>query len=172
MLSFIRPRTLAWLAPEHRLRCRRSLWTRLVRELARRGFGARETGAFLLGRQSAGRREILDIAFYDDLAPESLTRGVIVFPSAAYSALWRRCRELRMEVVADVHTHPGRARQSRTDREHPMIAERGHVALILPDYAARPIRDAELGVFEYLGAHQWHDHSGPNASRYLIRTWI
>jgi proteasome lid subunit RPN8/RPN11 len=41
-----------------------------------------------------------------------------------------------MEVLADVHTHPGLdSSQSETDRTHPMISESGHVALIVPSYA-------------------------------------
>lgn len=122
-----------------------------------------------MGRRAGNHREILDVVFYDDLAPESLVDGRIVFPSGGYGPLWRRCRERRMEVVADVHTHPGIARQSPTDREHPMISERGHVALIVPDFAMRHFYAAELGVYEYLGAHQWNDRSGSN---FFIRTWI
>lgn len=172
MLSSIRARTLAWLAPEHRLRCRRSLWRRVLIELARRGRGEREAGAFLLGHLVEGRREICGVAYYDDLAPGSLVDGMIVFPSTGYGELWRRCREGRMQVVADVHTHPGVARQSGTDREHPMIAERGHVALIVPNFAVHPFRDTGLGIYEYMGGHRWNNRSGRKASHFFIRTWL
>lgn len=172
MISSTRARILAWLAPEHRLRCRRALWERLLEELARRGSGERESGAFLLGRRWGERREILDVAYYDDLAPESLVDGMILFPGGAYGELWRLCRERRMQVVADIHTHPHAARQSWIDREHPMIAEVGHIALIAPRFARRPFDDRELGVFEYLGRHQWRDCSGAGARRFFLRTAI
>jgi proteasome lid subunit RPN8/RPN11 len=168
----IRDRILAWLAPDHRLRCRRSLWNRLLAELARRGSGERESGAFLLGRLWGERREISAVAYYDDLAPDALASGGIRIPGSVYGVLWRVCREQRMRVVGDVHTHPGVARQSGADREHPMLAERGHVALIVPFLAIRPFKPAELGVYQYLGGHQWRDQSGNSAERFFLRTTV
>jgi hypothetical protein len=40
-----------------------------------------------------------------------------------------------------------------------MIAESGHLALILPDYAARARMPGKIGVYEYLGLREWQDHS-------------
>jgi len=172
MISSTRDRILAWLVPEHRLRCLRTLWNRMLDELAWRGLGERESGAFLVGRLWGERREILDVVYYDDLAPEALVDGTILFPGGAFGALWRRCRQRRMQVVADIHTHPTVARQSWTDREHPMIAEVGHIALIAPRFARRPFDDRELGIYEYLGGHQWRDRSGASAGRFFVRTRI
>ena len=165
MLYSILERISAWWRPEARLRCHRRIWNPIVAELAKRGAGQRESGAFLLGRLRRRYREILDVAYYDDLAPGALNSGAILFPGRAYSNLWRRCRDQHMRVVADIHTHPGAARQSCVDRDHPMIAQPGHIALILPRFAERPIPDHEIGVYEYLGGHAWRDHSGQGAPR-------
>lgn len=172
MTSSIRNHILASLAPEHGLRCRRNLWNRLLGELARRGRGSRESGAFLLGRRIGHRREILDAVYYDDLAPEALVNGAILFPGSAYGALWQYCRSKGWQVVADIHTHPHTAFQSTVDRVHPMIAEIGHIALIAPRYGQAPIADSEIGVFEYMGGHRWRDRSGAAGSRYFLRTRI
>jgi hypothetical protein len=58
--------------------------------------------------------------------------------------------------VADVHTHPFGSQQSLSDRAHPMIAARGHIALILPRFAMDEAALEEIGMFRYLGAKRWH----------------
>jgi hypothetical protein len=71
-------------------------------------------------------------------------------------------------VVADVHTHGAcRARQSPLDRDNPMVAQPGHIALIVPDFARRTVAPAEVAIYEYLGAHRWRDHSGRGAARFF-----
>ena len=129
----------------------------------------RESGAFLLGKRAvragAERRRVCRFAYYDDLDPNCLDSGIVIFDGGGFGLLWRLCRETGLEVVADVHTHPGIARQSDADRRHPMIALAGHFALILPHFAERVPASGELGLYEYAGAHQWRDHSGPLAAR-------
>lgn len=171
MISYIRSRTLGLLAPKHRLRCTKSRWSVIMRELARRGDGVRESGAFLLGRVDGGRREILDVEYYDDLFADALRYGAITFPGHAYDRLWQACREKQLMVVADVHTHPGAAFQSGTDSEYPMIAQKGHVALIIPDFALRN-DNSGIGIYEYLGGKRWIWHAGTSGQQYFIRTLI
>lgn len=172
----IRALAMSLLTPEHRLACEAACWHAGVAELRRRGAGRRESGAFLLGeRVSIGgkeRRRVRQFVYYDDLDPHCLDSGIVVFDGAGYGPLWRLCRESGLEVVADVHTHPGIARQSDADRRHPMVATPGHFAIIVPDFARRVPRGEELGLYEYAGAHQWHDHSGSAAaSTFYIGTW-
>lgn len=160
---------MSLFAPEHRLSCAASRWRAGMAELRRRGRGERESGAFLLGdRESPGgveRRRILHFAYYEDLDPTCLESGIVVFDGAGYGPLWRMCRESGLAVVADVHTHPGAAWQSDADRRHPMVAMPGHFAIIVPDFARRNPDLARIGLYEYLGAHQWRDHSGASAQR-------
>jgi proteasome lid subunit RPN8/RPN11 len=156
------------LAPDYRLACSAALWSSGMAELGRRGGGRRESGAFLLGERAVHggveRRRVRRFVYYDDLDPTCLDRGIVVFDGAGFGPLWALCRETGLEVVADVHTHPGIARQSEADRRHPMIATPGHMALIVPDFAARVPSTLELGLYEYVGAHQWRDHTGPPAA--------
>lgn len=167
-MSFsLRATIRALVAPEHRLSCSRELWRDLLRELARRGDGRRESGAFLLGEQREGRRRIVRFVPYDDLDPRCLDSGVVVFDGAGYGPLWTLCRDSGLEVVADIHTHPGAPWQSGADRVHPMVALPGHVALIVPNFAQRVVPPAELGVYEYEGGHRWQDRSGPRSGRFF-----
>jgi hypothetical protein len=154
-----------FLAPAERLRVARALWTDIEHELRVRGGGVRESGAFLLAPPD--RRHVIGVAYYDDLDPSCFV-GSIDFHGSGYSALWDHCERLGMRVIADVHTHPSsNVSQSQTDRRHPMIAQRGHVGLILPNFAEEPVPPRELGFHVYHGDRGWSSHRGRAAARRL-----
>lgn len=157
----------AWLAPKHRLSCRFDLWKRTVAELERRGNHEHEAGVFLLGLERGGRLEVIDGVYYDELDSNAYSTGVCVLHSGAFAKLWSICREKKLTVVADVHTHPGGARQSQSDRKNPMVARAGHIAIIVPDFATWPIPANALEIYEYCGQHEWHDRGGAKAQAYF-----
>lgn len=162
----------AFVAPEHRLSCSSRLWREGLRELRRRTERRHESGAFLLGLCDGERRQISRFVYYDDLDPQSLESGIVVFDGAGYGPLWQLCRDTGLTVVADVHTHPGQPGQSSSDRDNPMIALPGHIALIVPRLAERAFGPAELGIYEYEGEHLWHNWSGAKAQRfYYVGYW-
>lgn len=142
--------------PASSLRIPWLLWFRLIRELRRRGRGHRESGAFLLGGN--GVRKVTQFICYDDLDPTALDTGIIVFHGEGFVPLWEFCRERKMRVLADVHTHGDEwTMQSESDRTHPMIAQTGHVALIVPHLAQRRWQSlAGVGIHEYRGDHRWN----------------
>jgi proteasome lid subunit RPN8/RPN11 len=146
------------------------LWFQLLRELKSRGRKQRESGAFLLGKK--GFRKICHFIPYDDLDPHCLDTGIIRFDGAGFVPLWAYCKEHRMEVLADVHTHPGTwTGQSELDRTHPMISIAGYTALIVPSFAQHTFKGlAGVGVYEYEGGHQWKTWS--TRSNYLRLTLL
>ena len=164
MISLIQKTIRGFAAPNHKLSCSAKLWNEGLTELRRRTEGYHESGAFLLGIEDGARRRITSFAYYDDLDPHSLDTGIVVFDGSGYGPLWQLCRETGLKVIADVHVHPGAARQSHSDRANPMIATQGHIALIVPNFAERIFRPSELGVYEYKGAHTWNDFSGERAA--------
>jgi proteasome lid subunit RPN8/RPN11 len=126
-------------------------WAAMLAELGRRGGGTRESGAFLLADRSGDRRTVTRVVYLDDLDPGCLTGG-ISFNGLAYSKLWDICDAEQHSVIGDAHTHPGPVvHQSRIDADNPMIASDGHVALIIPHLATRPVRAREVGVHRYDG---------------------
>ena len=151
-----------------RLAIATDLWEEMREELGRRGLhGSREAGAFLLADRRDGERRVSRIVYLDDLDPGCLT-GNIHFRGAGYPKLWDICDAEGLRVIADVHTHPGAGvAQSAIDRANPMIALAGHVALILPAYATRPVAAREVGVHEYLGERGWESWFGAGAERAL-----
>jgi hypothetical protein len=151
------------------------LFTALLDELARRGDGRRESGAFLLATREPIADSATDpttvtaLAYYDDLDPACLTGG-ITFGAEGYSALNALCRANALRVVGDIHTHPHSwVGQSDIDSSHPMVALAGHIALIAPNYALGPIAAADLGahVFHPDG---WAPHFGADVGAVLTIT--
>jgi hypothetical protein len=145
------------LAPQHELSCSWWLWRRLLAGLRQRGGGMRESGAFLLGnRDAAGRRRrIGDFLLYDDLDPHALDTGIVRLDGRHFGRLWDLCKARGLTVVADAHTHPTGAGQSGSDRAHPIIARAGHLALIVPNFAAAPVTREALGIYRYQGGGRW-----------------
>lgn len=175
MTSFTRRLTRALAAPRARVSCNDMTWNAGLLGLRSRGRGSRESGAFLLGQLRGRRRFITDFLYYDEVDPNALDTGMIDFNGAYYGRLWSLCRSRNLRVVADVHTHPGAARASITDLANPMVAQPGHVAVIIPNFAQQDFtfcRRVEYGVYEYLGEGQWRDHSDQAHGAFLyIGRW-
>ena len=131
------------------------LWDKLIGELKLRGKGSRESGAFLLG--PLDNNEVTHFILFDDLDPDCLDTGIIVFRGIGFVGLWQYCNAHSYKVFADVHTHPkGWTGLSEADIDHPMIHIAGHVGLIVPWFATRGQKDLTgVGVHEYLGNKQW-----------------
>lgn len=144
-----------------------ALWHTLLAELHRRTEGRHESGAFLLGHIHENGRRVEQIVYYDDLDPNAYETGVVVMHAASFGQLWELCRAQKLSVVADVHVHPEGAWQSLSDRDNPMIAQRGHLALIVPDFARPPVWLKTLVFLEYQGGHRWRELSGRRISRFL-----
>ena len=157
----------AFVAPEHQLSMPRKMWGNTLAELRRRGGGRTESGVFLLGAIEGKRRRVVTAIYYDELDPDAYASGVCVLQGDAFAKLWAHCRALGLTVVADVHTHPGVALQSGSDRTNPMVAREGHIAIIVPNFAAAPVQQATLGIFEYRGGHQWFDRTEAHATGYF-----
>lgn len=150
--------------------CSRRLWNRLSRDLRSRGLDTRESGAFLLGYKRAGARVITDYILYDDVDPNCL-KGYIDFDGSCIDQVWAECAKRGLEIVADVHTHPVGCQQSAIDQAHPMVPRKGHIALIVPDFAARVFTPSEIGIFELKARGEWLDHS-PTGKDFFALRWL
>jgi proteasome lid subunit RPN8/RPN11 len=142
-------------------------WESMLGELARRGRGSRESGAFLLANSLGDLRTVVRVVFFDDIDPNCLTRGISI-NGLAFSRLWDICEHANLRVVGDIHTHPTRSvRQSAIDAANPMVAQTGHVAVIVPNFAQGRIEPRHAGVHLYDGAH-WTSWTGKAAAKRLF----
>ena len=155
------------LLPDTELHLTARIWSHLSETLHRKTEGCHESGAFMLGRVERRCRHVEEVVYYDDLDPRAYDSGVVVLHASAFTPLWKICRERKLEVVADVHLHGGAAFQSRADIENPMIAQRRHLAMILPQFARAAITPEEIGLFEYRGRHRWRDLGHGRIRRHL-----
>jgi proteasome lid subunit RPN8/RPN11 len=149
----------------------RRRFVKLMGELHRRGQNRRESGAFLLAQRDAspiaGGHEITRVFYYDDLDADCLTGGITMH-ATGLSRLNQLCREMRLRVLGDIHTHPSTSvQQSRIDATHPMIALPGHLAFIAPNYAAGQIHPAELGAHRLLRGGTWDAAYDADVTRML-----
>ena len=158
------------LGPPPEILCSAGVWCAGVTELRRRAGGRRESGAFLLGANGKAR-QIEEFVFYDDIDPNALRTGIVIIDGRRLGDLWAHCRKTGRVVVADVHVHPGGFGQSASDRANPVIAEVGHMAMILPDFAARATGPRGIGVYEYLGSRQWRNRSFDRPSPLHVGWW-
>jgi proteasome lid subunit RPN8/RPN11 len=148
------------------------LWRRVTRDLRRRGQGRQESGAFLLGRPRGDKARATAYVCYDDLDPHAYQAGGIAFHAEGYAAFWQYCREKKLQLLADVHTHPGSwIGQSPTDQHNPMVPVVGHTALIVPKFGQTPWWSLDgVGVYEYLGAFTWRTYPPSDARRRVVLT--
>jgi proteasome lid subunit RPN8/RPN11 len=155
------------MAVEQNINIPHLTWLLLVTELRKRGKGRQESGAFLLGKISAARRRIETFVCYDDLDPNALSSGVVLFHGSGFSALWEYCAKKGLQVIADVHTHPTiDVRQSNIDKSHPMIPVPGHIGLIVPRYGrTSKCSLAGVGIHVFQGQGRWKSfsHNDPGA---------
>jgi hypothetical protein len=156
--------------PPPEILCDQMTWTTGVTELQSRTYGRRESGAFLLGTKGK-KRCIEEFVFYDDIDPRALDSGIVNIDGRRLGTLWSHCRSTDREVVADVHVHPGSFGQSSSDKANPIMAEIGHIAIILPYYAGRGTTPGKIGLYEYLGARQWRDRSHERPSPMHVGWW-
>jgi proteasome lid subunit RPN8/RPN11 len=147
-----------------------ALWAELTAHLCAQGAGVHESGAFLLGHKTGAGRVVQRFVPYEQLQPDAFSNDYVSLRADSFAKLWEVCRTTGMTVVADVHTHPFGPGQSRSDRTNPMVALKGHIALIVPRFAKGNPRPHDLGLYVYQGNHQWHSHSGSDAGRLLRLT--
>ena len=170
MASLIATVARSIFGPLPKVFCSAAVWHTGVTELRKRADGRRESGAFLLGSKGRVRR-IEEFIFYDDIDPVALRSGIVEIDGRRLGDLWAHCRRAGRVVVADIHVHPRDFRQSESDRANPIMAEVGHVAIILPHFAARQICPGRIGVYEYLGSRQWQDRSFDHPSPLHVGWW-
>jgi hypothetical protein len=144
------------------------LWTELVAHLQSQGGGVRESGAFLLGRNTSTTRMVTGFLPYEKLQADALHEDYVLLTAKSFSKLWTVCQEHHVSVVADVHTHRFGPQQSHSDKSNPMIALAGHIALIVPKFAQGEIQISDIGVHIYRGNHQWTSQFGTSVPT-LIR---
>lgn len=99
-----------------------------------------------------GREECVVIWLGNRSAPEHVTRVVQPLHSAGRGGyridgawlndLWTELAEAGEQIIAQVHTHPGKAFHSAKDDAYPILLQAGLYSLVIPQFAQEPIDES------------------------------
>jgi proteasome lid subunit RPN8/RPN11 len=101
--------------------------------------------AYLLGQTDGATTLVVGT-----IRPESRTTpGSFSVSSVAMARIVRRANDLGLQVVGQVHSHPGQACHSAGDDEGARISYDGYVSIVVPDYGRRLPSLAGAAVYFY-----------------------
>jgi len=66
---------------------------------------------------------------------------------------WLHARKLNL--IAQIHTHPGEAYHSETDDRYPIVDTHGSVSIVVPDFARRSPRVKDWAIYRCLPVKGW-----------------
>lgn len=82
-----------------------------------------------------------------------------IIPPEGMSALMAKLGETRSGVVAQIHTHPGRAFHSEADAAWAIVRHLGAYSLVLPQFAATTNADSfldQVKTYQLISEGNWH----------------
>jgi proteasome lid subunit RPN8/RPN11 len=89
-------------------------------------------------------------------APEAhTTSGSFHVPPLAMAACMRAAAQFELQVVAQVHTHPGRAFHSDGDVEGAKIRYPGYASIVLPEYGRHLPSLTGAAAYLWQQSHGW-----------------
>jgi hypothetical protein len=138
-------------------------------EKAVRAAGAYRAEAIVLW---AGIRTGPEFRVVEAYVPEQQARpveaGACVMVSGAAlfrfnSWLWER----RLELIAQVHSHPEEAYLSDTDLEYPIATRVGNFSIVIPDFGRADFTIDDVAVYRYCADRSWQELM-PDAKRAMF----
>jgi proteasome lid subunit RPN8/RPN11 len=122
--------------------CLREIQACIQTDLIRRHEGV----CYLLGRIAEGRCTTI----VEAVRPDAVTTpGSFHVDSLAMAAVVRLAARRQLQVVGQLHTHPGIAYHSEGDERGVRIRYRGYVSIVLPDYGSRLPSLQGIAIFVY-----------------------
>lgn len=131
-------------------------WKETWAGLKIRGQESREALCVWAGDRKSQPWKVLEVVFLDDFpGVEGFARFHRVSREAV-TALFRCLHQKNLQLIADVHSHPGSwVGLSDIDMEHPLEFRVGFLSLVLPSYAIPKPDIGAVGVHEYIGNMEW-----------------
>ncbi len=141
------------------LLCSREMVARTIDILRLAGERRRERVVLWLGSsrqaQPAGVMEVYE--------PDQITKvDRFHLPPASMAALMAHLKATRRRILAQIHTHPGRAYHSDIDAEWAIIRHVGALSLVLPEFAANTTPDnfvQRAAIYAYSAEGEWVERS-------------
>jgi proteasome lid subunit RPN8/RPN11 len=67
--------------------------------------------------------------------------------------------ENKLSLIAQIHSHPGKAYHSDTDDAFPIMTTVGGISIVVPNFASRPITVDSWAVYRLSKQNQWMELS-------------
>lgn len=133
-----------------------SLWQKTQKGLATRGAGERESACLWVGQRGKEIWLVKGIIFLDDIPGTISNRRYHHTPKEVVNKIYQVLRNEGLQIIADVHTHPGgNVEMSNLDKNHPIEYRIGLLSIILPNFGFAPVTLRNTGFHEYLGNDKW-----------------
>lgn len=146
----------------------KNLWDATIEGLAKRSSGRKESACIWAGERKA-QWTVKDLIFLDDLPGTQGYRKYHKTPREAVNVLFKMLRDKGLQIIADIHTHPGYwVDLSLIDRESPIEYRVGLLAVVFPNFARLPMDIEKVGFHEYLGKSQWRRLTVPQIKERII----
>ena len=138
------------------LSCTTDTFARTIDILRAGGARSEERVVLWLGPVSGIREPLPVTEVYE---PDQITDiDYFKLPPASLRALMNHLRAARLKILAQVHSHPGRAFHSEADDEWAIVRHVGALSLVLPEFArsTTPANFAEQAAsYRLSGGNQW-----------------
>jgi len=63
----------------------------------------------------------------------------------------------KQNLIAQIHSHPGRAYHSETDDQFPIVTVMGGISIVVPDFASRAFSIEDWAAYRLVGQQQWEE---------------
>lgn len=134
-----------------RLIIARSCYDGLIAALRPATARRHEGVALLLGRGDAA----VKIALHTVRPVATTSAGSFQISAVEMARVIAVASRLDLEIVAQVHTHPGEAYHSQGDEEGARIRYDGYISLVIPDYGVRLPRLDQAAVYSFSSVLGW-----------------
>lgn len=120
-----------------------------------------------------GRREGTTFVVSEVVIPEQ--RGIrtmdgvcVIIEGPVLARLNADLYKRQLQLIAQVHSHPGSAYHSATDDDYAIATKIGCLSLVVPNFAVRPFSLAECAVYRLSASGKWFELSSREVSQLIF----
>lgn len=119
------------------------------------GAGGREGLVLWVGRREGPTFFVTDLVIPEQKGIRTMDGVCVVVEGPALARLNADLYKGQLQLIAQVHSHPGAAYHSETDDNYAIATKIGCLSLVIPNFANRPFSLAECAVYRLNTAGKW-----------------
>ncbi len=119
------------------------------------GRAGREGLVLWIGRRDGATFIVTELVIPEQQGIRTNDGVCVIIEGKALARLNADLYRRQLQLIAQIHSHPGAAYHSSTDDEYAIATKVGCLSLVVPDFASHPFSLAECAVFRLSTAGQW-----------------